>query len=164
MAATKSRKASMDADEKVEETAPEEAVESEAPEDENEEQEWDSYSMDPDEVLYEGGPTFAEINAWKDQYGDVYVTDFMGKYYVWRTLNRHEYRSLVRKLEEAVQNGKISQGEATMNNEEDIAELCIIHPKYSRIEGANHLAGVASTIAQQVMEASAFQASDVRLL
>lgn len=142
----------------------EEATTEEAGEETEEEEEWDSRAMDPDQELYPGGPTFAQINAWKDQHGEVFVTDFAGKYYVWRTMSRFEYRNIMRKLEQAVSSGQVSQGEAQMNNEDDIAELCILHPPYRRTEAAGHLAGVAATISQQVMEASAFVASDVRQL
>jgi hypothetical protein len=67
-------------------------------------------------------------------------------------------------LEQKLAGGKVSQGEANMDNEESIAEMCILYPPYSRKNGAADLAGIASTISQQVMEASAFVSVDVRQL
>lgn len=129
------------------------------------EEEYDSYNMDPNAELWEGGPKFAQINAWKEQFGDIFVTSITpDKHYVWRTLSRFEYRRLVKNLEQAIATGQVSQGEANMNNEESIAEMCILFPMLTRAEGAGELAGVASTIAQQVMQASGFGDGEVRQL
>lgn len=128
------------------------------------EEEWDSYKMPPEEEVWPGGPTFAMINAWKDQYGDVYVTSVTPDHHVvWRTINRFEYRRAVKNLEQALASG-VPQSEANMNNEEHITELCVLFPPYNRANPAGEMAGVASTISQQVMEASAFSAVEVRQL
>lgn len=128
------------------------------------EEEYDSEKMDPEEELWPGGPNFAQINAWKKEHGDVYVTSVTPTHHiVWRTITRFEYRRLVKLLEQKLAQGQ-SQGEANMDNEESIAEMCILYPPYSRQNGAADLAGVASTISQQVMEASAFVSVDVRQL
>lgn len=128
-----------------------------------EEEEWDSYAMDPEEELFEGGPNFGQVNAWKEQYGQVYVSEFFGKYVVWRPLSRFEYRRLVKNLEQALSTGQVSQAEANLNNEESIAELCVLFPPYDRRDTKN-MAGIASSIAQSVMDTSGFTVSDVRQL
>jgi hypothetical protein len=129
------------------------------------EEEYDSRKMDPDEEVWDGGPVFRQINAWKDQYGDVFVTSVTPeKHIVWRTLTRSEYRNLVKVLEKTLSTGSVSQGEANLNNEESIAEMCILYPPYKRDSQAGEMAGIASTIAQQVMEASAFVSVEVRQL
>lgn len=129
------------------------------------EEEYDSTKMNPEEELWDGGPNFAQINGWKDQFGDVYVTSVTPeKHIVWRTLTRFEYRRLIKIMEQQLASGQVSQGEANLNNEEAIAEMCILYPPYSRQAGAENMAGVASTIAQQVMEASAFVSVEVRQL
>ena len=143
------------------------AEEEEAEEEESfaEEAEWDSYSMPPDQEVWPGGANFAQINAWKDEFGDIYVTAVThDKNVVWRTLNRFEYRRTVKQLEQAVSSGQMTQAEANMNNEEMIAEMCILYPKYQRANPVAEMAGLASTITQQVMEASAFSAVEVRQL
>lgn len=132
---------------------------------EEDEEEYDSTKMDPDEELWPGGPNFAQINAWKEQFGDIYVTSVTPeKHVVWRTLTRFEYRRLIKTLEQQLATGQVSQGEANLNNEEAIAEMCILYPEYSRQNSAGNMAGIASTIAQQVMEASAFVSVEVRQL
>lgn len=132
---------------------------------EEEEEEYDSAKMDPEAELWPGGPNFAQINEWKDKFGDIYVTSVTpDKHIVWRTLTRFEYRRLIKNLEQQLSAGQVSQGEANMNNEEAIAEMCILYPGYSRQNASADLAGVASTISQQVMEASAFVSVEVRQL
>lgn len=151
-------------EETVEEVEPETASDG-AGDDGGDEETWDSRSMDPNEELWEGGPKFAQINAWKDDYGDIFVTSVTpDKHVVWRTLTRFEYRRLVKNLEQAVSTGQVTQGEANMNNEEQIAELCILYPEFNRTQNANEMAGVVTTIAQQVMEASGFGSVEVRQL
>lgn len=137
-----------------------EATEREFPEDE-----YDSYKKDPQEEVWPGGPVFGQINAWKEQFGDIYVTSVTPEnHVVWRTLTRFEYRRLVKNLEQELASGKSSQAEANLNNEEAVAEMCILFPPYSRADAAGHMAGIASTISQQVMEASAFVSIEVRQL
>lgn len=130
-----------------------------------EESEYDSRKMDPETELWEGGPNFKQINAWKDQFGDVYVTSInQDNHIVWRTLTRFEYRRLMKNMEQLLSTGQHTQVQANMDNEESIAELCILYPEYSRQNGSAALAGIASTVAQQVMDASGFVAHEVRML
>lgn len=141
-----------------------EEIENEELETEEEEVEaWDSRKMPPEQPLWEGGPTFAQINAWKDQYGDIYVTSLTPeKHFVWRTVKRPEYRALVKAMENALLAGT-TQGVANMDNEEDIVELCILAPKYSKND-PEQLAGTAGTISGQILEASGFVSLEVRQL
>lgn len=129
----------------------------------NAEEEWDTRKMDPDEELWAGGPTIAMLNKWKDKYGKVYATEFLGDFYIWRTLTRQEYKMLAKNLETAIANGD-SQHMASLENEDAVAELCIIYPKYDRNTASGSMAGVATSIASQVMEASGFTPTDIREL
>lgn len=143
----------------------EEAVVEEIAEETDEVEEYDSTKMDPEEELFPGGPNFAQINAWKEKFGDIYVTSVTpDKHVVWRTMTRFEYRNLIKNMEQAIASGAVSQAQANLDNEESIAELCVLFPEYSRLNATGELAGVASTISQQVMEASAFVAVEVRQL
>jgi len=121
----------------------------------------------PDEGLWDGGPTLAQIEEWKKQYGEmsVFVTSLTPDYHVvWRTLTRFEYRRLVKNLEQAVASGQLSQAEANLNNEEAITELCSLFPPFTRQGGQGIMAGLPSVISQEVMEASGFVAQEVRQL
>ena len=121
--------------------------------------------LDPSEELWPGGPTAGDIVAWKAQFGDVYVTSItMDQHIIWRTMNRSEYKNHVKNIEKIGQNNQISQADVSMLNEELIAEMCIIYPKFDRSQLSGELAGVPSIIAQEVMEASGFVALEVRQL
>lgn len=121
--------------------------------------------LDPNEELWPGGPTASRIIAWKEEHGDVYVTSItMDQHIVWRTMNRFEYKNHVKNIERLGQNGQISQADVSMLNEELIAEMCILFPKFDRNQLNGELAGVPSIIAQEVMEASGFVALEVRQL
>lgn len=125
------------------------------------------YEFAPTDELWEGGPTFAQIQEWKEKHSPlkVYVVSVSDDHHiVWRTLSRFEYRRLVKNMEQAVATGQVTQSEANLNNEEAIAELCCLYPAYKRQDSAGVEAGVASLIAQMVMEASAFTPLEVREL
>lgn len=166
------RKGSMGAaDPEVEAVEPsqEEEVVSPPPEDSTleleDEEEYDSYKMDPEEEVWPEGPNFGQINAWKEQFGDIYVTSVTPtEHVVWRTMTRFEYRRLIQNTEQALSSGQTSQAIANLDNEDSIAELCILYPEYRRTESTGALGGIASTIAQQVMEASGFSSLEVRQL
>jgi hypothetical protein len=118
-----------------------------------------------DEFIWPGGPTAGQIKMWKREYGDVYVTSITyDKHIAWRTLNRLEYKNLVKKMEQLVQAGQLTQGEANLWNEEAIAEICVLYPAYDKQSLVSEMAGLPSLISQEVLEASGFLALEVRQL
>ncbi|HJS83588.1 MAG TPA: hypothetical protein VJ742_12215 [Nitrososphaera sp.] len=120
-----------------------------------------------DEELWPGGPTGEQIQAWKREHGDesIYVTSLTPtKHVVWRTIYRSEYRNVVKTIEQAVAQGKMSQAEASLANEELITEICLLYPKYTRADLSKEIGGLASIIHQEVLEASGFVALEVRML
>lgn len=121
--------------------------------------------LDDNEEIWEGGPVAREIKEWKEEYGDIYVTSIsFDRHIVWRPLNRMEYKQIVKKMEQLVQAGQLTSAEANMWNEETIAELCILYPKYDKRTLSGVMAGMPSLIAQEVLEASGFVALEVRQL
>lgn len=121
--------------------------------------------LDDSEEIWEGGPTAGTIKAWKQQFGEVYVTSItFDKHIVWRVLSRIEYKNLVKKMEQLVQAGQLTSAEANMWNEEAIAKMCILYPQYDDIEINGVMAGIPSLISQEVLEASGFVALEVRQL
>jgi hypothetical protein len=118
-----------------------------------------------DELIWPGGPTAGQIKLWKREYGDVYVTSITyDKHIAWRTLNRLEYKNLVKKMEQLVQAGQLTQSEANLWNEEAIAEICVLYPAYDKQSLVAEMAGLPSLISQEVLEASGFLALEVRQL
>jgi hypothetical protein len=118
-----------------------------------------------DQIIFDNGPTAGQIKAWKKTYGEVYVTSIsFDKHIVWRVLNRLEYKQLVKKMEQLVAAGQLSNAEANMWNEEAIAEMCILFPSYDKNALTGEMAGLPSLISQEVLEASGFVALEVRQL
>jgi len=118
-----------------------------------------------DEEYWPGGPTGAMVKEWKKVYGDIYVTSVTPeRHIVWRTLTRFEYRRLVKVLDQQSSSGQVTQSEANLNNEESIAETVILFPPYKRDQVSSYMAGIASLISQEAMEASGFVALEIRQL
>lgn len=141
-------------------------------EDFDEEDEVDSESsiinvedLDPDLEIWTGGPRAKDIVEWKKKYGDVYVTSItFDKHVVWKTLNRQEYKMIVRQIEQVVSSGKMSQTEANMLNEELVCQFCTLYPQFSNEDFSKEMAGLPSILAQQILESSGFTTIDVRQL
>lgn len=121
--------------------------------------------LDDDQIIFENGPTAGQIKSWKKTHGEVYVTSIsFDKHIVWRVLTRLEYKQLVKKMEQLVAAGQLSNAEANMWNEEAISELCILFPSYDKNSLTSEMAGLPSLISQEVLEASGFVALEVRQL
>lgn len=153
----------------------EDVVRSEAPQSQPEPQAQSEPEVDedgfpklgPNDEIWIGGPTMATVEQWKDQHGDgnIYVTAVTPSVnVVWRTLTRFEYRRLVKNMEQAVATGQVSQAEANLNNEEQVCELCMLFPQFTRQQMAGELAGLPSLISQEIMQASGFEALEIRQL
>lgn len=143
-----------------------EVVDDDVPGDEIEEEDYKSIDDLPDEQeIWEGGPKAGQVKEWKNIYGDVYVTSITyDKHVAWRTLNRAEYKQIVKKMEQLVQAGQLSTAEANLWNEETIAETCMLYPTFDKNRSVGFMAGVPSLISQEVLEASGFVALEVRQL
>jgi hypothetical protein len=121
--------------------------------------------LPPDEELWPDGPRVKEVLAWKGEFGDIFLTSLTAeKHVIWRTMNRFEYKRMIKQMEQASISGQLSEAELKLFNEEYITELCSLYPKFSRAELINIDAGMPSIISQQVMEASGFMSLDVRQL
>lgn len=101
-----------------------------------------------DSPIFPNGPLQSEINSWKKQYigYDIYATEVCGDYFVFRTLNRFEYKQIV-----ALQNTD------PLMREEIICETCTLFPPtYKWNTMATGKAGVPATYSQIIMEKSGF--------
>lgn len=117
----------------------------------------------PETILFEGGPTAGDIVEWKKQYGRVYITEIsFDEYIIWRTINRREYKELVRSINHLMENSQVSEVELNMYNEEAICQMCILFPALTDEEFDNQLAGMPAIISQQILEQSGFRPIDTR--
>lgn len=106
-------------------------------------------SIDPfDKPIFPGGPLQSQINSWKKQWDGytIYATEILEDTFVFRTLNRFEYKQIV-----ALQNSD------PLMREEVICETVTLWPaKYDWTSMATRKAGTPSTYSQIIMEKSGF--------
>lgn len=118
-------------------------------EQEYEEQYDEEYYIDPDDTpIFEGGPGISQIQIWKKQFTNekVFHTQILEKHFVFRTLNRFEYKQIV-----AIQNID------ALYREEVICNTCVLWPmNYDFKKMATEDSGYPSTLAQIIMENSGF--------
>lgn len=91
-------------------------------------------------------PTAEQIHEWKQEYGDgeIYSTEIKGRVFVFRTLNVGEFMSL-----------PIGQGNGDQFELEDlILSWGVLYPKNAELDRIP--AGIASTIAEEILEVSGF--------
>lgn len=109
----------------------------------------DDYYIDPDdEPLFEGGPGVSQVDIWKKQYSKekIFHTQILEKHFVFRTLNRFEYKQIV-----AIENID------ALYREEIICSTCVLWPfNYNFKTMAGEDSGYPSTLAQIIMENSGF--------
>lgn len=101
-----------------------------------------------DEQLFAGGPTKSQIETWKKEWEgyDIYVTEILNQTFIFRTLNRFEYKQLV-----------TLQNVDALQREEIVCQTVTLWPEnYTWREMATTLAGIPSTYAEIVMEKSGF--------
>ena len=119
--------------------------------------------LDPNEKLWADGPTIAEVLELKSQYGEVFVTTIlMDRHFLWKTLDRGEWREVSKRMEEIAANGEMTPAEATMYQEELVTEMCLLFPSMTIADFDKELAGLPSLLHQQILESSGFVANDTR--
>jgi hypothetical protein len=130
----------------------------EKPEDSQEEEKKVVMHEGEDGVLYteeewvapvvNNGPSRQEVEEWKERHGQVYFTPFSNDVFVWRTLQRPEYREII--------------SDATLNaldREEYFTEKCVLYPRnFSLVNIKKSRAGIPSLLSEMIMEKSGFVA------
>lgn len=105
--------------------------------------------IDPeDSPIFEGGPGVSQVEVWKKQFDKekVFHTLILDRHFVFRTLNRFEYKQIV-----AIDNID------ALHREEIICKTCVLWPyHYNFKQMAVEDSGYPSTLAQIIMENSGF--------
>jgi hypothetical protein len=113
------------------------------------EEDEDEYYPDPDDTpIFDGGPGVSQIELWKKQFTKekIFHTQILDKHFVFRTLNRFEYKQIV-----AIDNID------ALHREEIICTTCVLWPfNYNFKKMAAEDSGYPSTLAQIIMENSGF--------
>ena len=101
------------------------------------------------EPVFEGGPTRNQVENWKQEYGDIYMTEFDSETYIWRTLSRIEYKNIM--------NAEGNNSE--WFSEEQVAQFCVLWPEnYGGQQMTDGKAGIPSVLSDQIMAKSGFVA------
>lgn len=100
---------------------------------------------------FEGAPDQVQIDAWKGQFGDVFCSAFSEtELYIWRPLNRQEWR------EHQVM---LSQAETQVDPfqiEEEVVGSCMLWMSTPGEKALTLKAGSASTLHEQLLQNSNF--------
>ena len=78
------------------------------------------YQVDPNDTpIFEGGPGVSQVEIWKKQFTKekIFHTQILEKHFVFRTLNRYEYKQIV-----AIENID------ALYREEIICKTCVLRP------------------------------------
>lgn len=109
----------------------------------------EEYYIDPNDTpIFEGGPGISQVDLWKKQFTKekIFHTQILDKHFVFRTLNRFEYKQIV-----AIENID------ALYREEIICHTCVLWPfNYDFKTMAADDSGYPSTLAQIIMENSGF--------
>ena len=120
-------------------------------EEEGFEEEYDEsqlFDADGNELLFPDGPAINKVEEWKSQHGEVFLTEFEEDVFLWKTLNRKEYKQIMK-----------AQGADQFYKEERICEACVVYPdRYNFMAMAQGKAGIPTLLSELIMEKSGFQA------
>lgn len=109
----------------------------------------EEYYIDSDDTpIFEDGPGVSQVELWKKQFTKekIFHTQILDKHFVFRTLNRFEYKQIV-----AIENID------ALHREEIICSNCVLWPyNYNFKKMASEDSGYPSTLAQIIMENSGF--------
>lgn len=98
----------------------------------------------------EGAPSPLQIDAWKQEYGEVFVSGFSEEeLYIFRPLKRNEWKE----LRAAAAN---SEGMDELKFEEMVVSTCVLFPALAGASNLANKAGTVTTLNEQVMQHSNF--------
>ena len=93
------------------------------------------------------GLTVNDVWNWKKRFGRIYFVEICDDLYFYRAMAKPEYKAIM-----------ALEGATREIQEEKIAELCVLYPRMSIENLRMGVAGLAPTITEYIMRASAFGA------
>lgn len=115
----------------------------------------EEYDIWLETALFQNGPTNREVEEWKEKFGSVFFTPFEEDFFIWRTLDRSEYREIIARKE-------LSQ----LDREEIFVSKCMLFPRNITVDRMKSgKAGVPSLLAEMILDKSGFvaQSAPIRL-
>ena len=105
------------------------------------------------ERICEGGPTYDQVENWKQEHDDVYRIDFENEVYIFRTISRFEYKQLMNSLEG-------NQENSGWFREEKLCNMAVLWPKdYNHDKMSNGKAGIPTVVSEYIMSKSGFNSN-----
>jgi hypothetical protein len=102
-----------------------------------------------------GAPSQEQIDAWKQQFGKIYVLPLsMTEAYVWRYITRAEWMSLM-------SNQELVSNETMLQTQ--IVQRALLWPKFGPVELQSSRAGLIPTLFGVIMQGSYFLAPEVAI-
>lgn len=106
--------------------------------------------MTEDTPIFPGGPMWSQVLVWKKMAEEnghfIGITEFGGQRFIWRTINRVEYKEIV-----------ATPNTDPLMREEMICEMAVLWPRpFTTEQMAKGRAGLPTLLAQQIMLASGF--------
>lgn len=96
-----------------------------------------------------------QISVWKEEYGKIFKSVIDGKDYIWRRIKRSEYAAIM-----AMKDGD-DVDERIYNRQLEMAKLVILNLDAEELERElDDLAGLATTISEEVLDKSGFNLSE----
>lgn len=138
-------------DSKIEEEVVAEELEELAEEAEDEEEIQDDFiemseALGLEDTLFPGGPTIGEIEEWKKEYREIYLTTINDDVYIWRPLTRKELKEVH------------TATSGVHQREESYCKICNLWPSDYDFTNQQEKAGVPSVLSEQILLKSGFQA------
>lgn len=125
-------KAAMDTDTEVKEETPEEP-------------DFSSIAV-PDTDITE-----KKLAAYKEMYGKLYVTDYMGSRYVWRRLTQDEFTTIAEDTDHIE-----DDDELVSTREKEFFKLCVLYPDKEQVEKDIEDDMITTRIAREILFRSGF--------
>jgi hypothetical protein len=99
-----------------------------------------------DTRIFPGGPYLSQVQSWKKQFGEIYIAEINDELYIFRPLNRYEYKQIM-----------ATPNLDPLQREEIIVEICTLYPTaFTFEEMSSGKAGIPAVLAEQILEKSGF--------
>lgn len=95
--------------------------------------------------IYKDGLTEEMVSKWKEKYGKVFATPYPDIVFVWRAIDRKDYKE------------HIAKKENWLDREEEVASTCVLWP--GNFDFATEKAGYAALLAENILDESGFISS-----
>lgn len=95
--------------------------------------------------------TEKKLAAYKEMYGKLYVTDYMGSRYVWRRLTQDEFTTIAEDTDHIE-----DDDELVSTREKEFFKLCILYPSKEQVEKDIEDDMIMTRVAREILFRSGF--------